>query len=191
MPTATRPESEPTEEEDEDGRLHSTHMLKYYAQLAEEQPSPALLKLYEGLPSDVVTACEQHREGINRDIYEHLRAVHDILAPYGLFHDWCVAAGLKYGAARYRLFGSNWTRSRPLQDPYDAAMRGVKQIKPPGWEERAIENSDAPEEEQQATDAKISAPNLVYVQPPRDNALEIAQRLLESVIDAYQADGDQ
>jgi hypothetical protein len=74
-------------------------------------PGVALLNVYAQLPGAVVARCEYERQAIARDVLDHLRVVRDALAPYGLFKDWCAAAGVNYEAVKHRL----WRRDQPKQ----------------------------------------------------------------------------
>jgi hypothetical protein len=63
----------------------------------------ALRDVYAGIDDDIVDRCEHERIGLVNDTFAHLQRVHAMLAPLGLFRDWCRAVGINDSTARHRV----------------------------------------------------------------------------------------
>jgi site-specific DNA-methyltransferase (adenine-specific) len=92
----------------------------------EGDASAALAAVYAKVPGVVMHVCERERRAMMADTIGHLRAVHDALAPYGCFKDWCDALGLPYSAVKQLLYRADTKQTgngvllAPLLDDDDA-----------------------------------------------------------------------
>jgi hypothetical protein len=81
--------------------------------LFDDSMSDELRQVYSQVSDqDIVDFCEHHRKAISSDILQHLRAIRDALAPFGLFSKWCESLNIPYSRIHNLLDSPNWESKR-------------------------------------------------------------------------------